>query len=96
LVGGFAVLMANWGITRLTASNRFLERTIEGVPTVLVHHGHVIDAALRREGLSREDLLANLRSQGVFDVCEVRAAILENSGRLSVLHNDKPSGEGST
>ena len=90
LIGGLAVLIANWGITRLTASSRFLERTIEGVPTLLVLHGHVIDAALRREGLSREDLLATLRSQGVFDIEEVRAAVLETSGKLSVMRRDKP------
>lgn len=92
LIGGTALLVANWGITKLTASSRFLERSIEGMPALLVHHGHVIEAALRREGLSREDLLANLRLQGVFDMEEVQAAVLETSGRLSVMRREKNTG----
>jgi uncharacterized membrane protein YcaP (DUF421 family) len=30
------------------------------VPNLLVHRGHVIEANLRRENFSREDLLSNL------------------------------------
>jgi uncharacterized membrane protein YcaP (DUF421 family) len=88
LIGGAALLILNWGMGLLTSRNRFLERTIEGVPTILVHHGKVIEASLKREGLSREDLLASLRAQGVFDIEEVRAAVLETSGRLSVMKKE--------
>ncbi|MBI1750526.1 MAG: DUF421 domain-containing protein [Acidobacteria bacterium] len=91
LLGATTVLLANWMVSRAAAASRKLERAIEGVPTVLVHHGHVIEANLRRENFSREDLLSNLRSQGVFDVEEVRAAILEPSGKLSVLRYEHPS-----
>jgi uncharacterized membrane protein YcaP (DUF421 family) len=91
LVGGASLLLVNWALTRVSASNRFLQRKIEGDPALLVHHGHVIEGALRREGLSREDLLANLRTQGVFNIEDVRAAVLENSGRLSVLKAEKPA-----
>jgi uncharacterized membrane protein YcaP (DUF421 family) len=85
LIGATTVLVANWLVSRAASSNRKLERAIEGVPTVMVHHGHVIEESLRRENFSREDLVSNLRSQGVFNIEEVRAAILEPSGKLSVL-----------
>jgi len=89
LVGGAALLLFNWLVTRVSSRSRFLQRKIEGDPTLLVHHGRVIEGALRNEGLSREDLLANLRMQGVFNIEDVRAAVLENSGRLSVLKAEK-------
>jgi uncharacterized membrane protein YcaP (DUF421 family) len=57
------------------------------VPTLLVHHGKVVEANLRKEHLSRDDLLANLRTQGVFNLGEVQEAILETSGKLSILHS---------
>lgn len=85
LIGASTVLVANWLISRATYANRGFERAIEGVPTILIHHGHVIDANLRNENFSREDLISNLRSQGIFDIEEVRAAILEPTGKLSVL-----------
>ncbi|MBI1738076.1 MAG: DUF421 domain-containing protein [Acidobacteria bacterium] len=94
LLGASTVLIANWVVSRAASSSKALERAIEGVPTVLIHHGHVIEANLRHENFSREDLLSNLRSQGVFDVEEVKAAILEPSGKLSVLRYESNRGEG--
>jgi uncharacterized membrane protein YcaP (DUF421 family) len=91
LLGASTILAANWVVSRVTSVSPAIERAIEGVPTVLVHHGHVIEANLRRENFSREDLESNLRSQGVFDLEEVRAAILEPSGKLSVLRKESKS-----
>lgn len=45
----------------------------------------MVEPNMRRVGISREELLSNLRSQGVFCVDDVRAAVLEPSGKLSVL-----------
>jgi uncharacterized membrane protein YcaP (DUF421 family) len=85
MIGATAILAANWLVGYATFSSRRAERLIEGVPTVLVHHGHIIEGNLRREEFSHEDLLSSLRSQGYFDVKDVRVAILEPSGKLSVL-----------
>jgi uncharacterized membrane protein YcaP (DUF421 family) len=85
MIGATTILAANWLVGYVAFSSPRAGRMIEGVPTILVHHGNVIEANMRREDFSREDLLSNLRSQGVFDIKEVRAAILEPSGKLSVL-----------
>jgi uncharacterized membrane protein YcaP (DUF421 family) len=92
LIGATTVVGVNWLVSRAAYANRKLERAIEGVPSVLVHHGHMIEANLRKENFSREDLISNLRSQGVFDIEEVRAAILEPSGKLSVLRYEAKGG----
>lgn len=91
LIGASAILILNWMIGRMAVFSRAFERAVEGEPALLVHHGHVIERALRRENISREELLANLRSQGIFDITEVRAVVLETSGKLSVLRFEKPS-----
>ena len=54
-------------------------------PLVLVENGRVLPENLRREMLSRDDLLSQLREQGVEDPSEVKVARLEGDGRLSVL-----------
>lgn len=90
LLGATTILAANWMIGRFAFLSRRFERVVEGNPVLLVHHGRVIESGLRRENFSREDLLSNLRSQGVFDVGDVRAAVLETSGKLSVLRYEKP------
>ena len=91
LLGATTILVTNWMIGRFAFLSRRFERVVEGDPVLLVHHGRVIESGLRRENFSREDLLSNLRAQGVFDVGEVKAAVLETSGKLSVLRYEKPN-----
>lgn len=96
LIGATAILAVNWVVGRLAFSSRWFERTIEGVPTLLAHRGQFVEQNLRRANISKEELLSNLRAQGVFNLAEVRAAVLEPSGKLSVLkeearHTPEPS-----
>jgi uncharacterized membrane protein YcaP (DUF421 family) len=46
---------------------------------------------LKRELISREQLLSALRRQGIFDISEVKVAVLEESGALSVLREEQPN-----
>jgi uncharacterized membrane protein YcaP (DUF421 family) len=66
------------------------------MPPLLVHCGAFLGQNLRRETISREELLSNLRSQGVFNLEEVRAPVLEPSGKLSVLKEESPRAAGLT
>jgi uncharacterized membrane protein YcaP (DUF421 family) len=43
---------------------------------------------MRREFTTHEELLSQLRLQGINDVTQVRAAYLEADGRISVLDRD--------
>lgn len=52
---------------------------------VLVADGQVRKAELRRRGLTRDDLEAQLRLQGVLDLADVRYALHESRGGLSVV-----------
>jgi uncharacterized membrane protein YcaP (DUF421 family) len=54
-------------------------------PTVVVEDGQIIKANLRGARLTAEMLLQLLREKDVFDVTEVELAILEPTGKLSVL-----------
>jgi uncharacterized membrane protein YcaP (DUF421 family) len=69
----------------LTRRSRTLENLIEGQAEILVHNGHVREDALRKAGLTQHDLIAALRAEGCANIKDVHAAILETSGRISVL-----------
>lgn len=84
LIGASTVLGANWVVGRLAFWSPRLERAIEGVPTLLIHHGRLVEPNLRKETISRAELLSNLRSQGVFDLSQVQTAVLEPSGKVSI------------
>ena len=96
LIGAATILAINWLVGRAAFSTRWFERAVEGVPLLLVHSDHLVESNLRRANISREELFFNLRSQGVFAVTDVRAAVLEPSGKLSVLKADSGSPTGNS
>ena len=54
----------------------------------LVKNGQLLPHNMRREFITHEELLSQLRLQGIDDVTQVRAAYLEADGRISVLDRD--------
>ena len=65
-------------------SMRF-HRLVCGNPTLLVENGAIRQDALRRNRFTLDELLDELRAQGVTDLTAVKYAVLETNGRLSVL-----------
>jgi uncharacterized membrane protein YcaP (DUF421 family) len=59
-----------------------LRHVVEGTGTVLIDDGQVLAGALRKEGLTRQDLLAALQSSGATTFDEVEKATLEPSGKV--------------
>ena len=69
------------------ARRRFprIRRLLDVPPTVIGLDGEWLQAALAREGLDDEDLAAALREHGLEAVDEVKLAVLEHDGSLSVV-----------
>lgn len=56
-----------------------------GEPTVIIRHGEIQQKAMARNRLTLDELMEELRCQGVTDLTTVKYAVLETSGQLSVL-----------
>jgi len=89
LVGGIlaavVLLVVNALVVGLGLKWPRLRHWVEGTPTLLVLHGQVIRAHLRREGLDEETLMAALREHGVAELHNVEMAVLEIDGTISVV-----------
>ena len=59
---------------------------VQNEPLLLMKDGKMIDRALHESRVAREDLMAKMREANVRDISEVRAAILETTGDVSILH----------
>jgi uncharacterized membrane protein YcaP (DUF421 family) len=66
-----------------------LRPLLEGEPIVLIADGEVLDANVRRERLTREELASEARQQQITDLADVRWAILETSGRISFIPREQ-------
>lgn len=85
MIGALTILAVNWGVSRIAFDSPRFERAIEGVPTILIHDGKFVEKNLRKETISKEDLMSQLRTQGSFSLAEVETAVLEPSGKISLL-----------
>ena len=56
-----------------------------GEPTDIIRHGEIQQQAMGRNRLTVDELMEELRCQGVTDLTTVKYAVLETSGQLSVL-----------
>lgn len=72
-------------LSYLTSHSRIGKRLFFGVPSILIANGTLRQKALERSRVSPEELLAQLRLNGVGCIEDVEYAILEEKGRISVL-----------
>ncbi len=88
LIGGLllaAVLIAmSYTITLLTFRSPFFSRLFEGTPRLLIHEGKLLEKSLSKERLSHAELRVLLRKQGVHFFKEVKTAVLEADGTISI------------
>ena len=70
------------GISLLSVRFRSL---ICGEPTIIVRDGVLQQTAMKRSRLTLDEVLEELRVQGVSSLADVKYAVLETSGQLSVL-----------
>jgi uncharacterized membrane protein YcaP (DUF421 family) len=69
------------------ASFRFprLRPVLEGEPVIVVQDGEAIDRNLRRNRITRQELAAAARLEGIAKIADVRWAVLETSGEISFI-----------
>ena len=56
-----------------------------GKPSLLIDHGRILQSELGKNRFTLDELLQELRAQGVRDIAAIEYAFLETNGKLSVL-----------
>ena len=91
LLGGLIIIgvlvLLNAGIAQLDR-NRLFHRLLVPSPRIIVRDGHFVEDAMRHEGVDAEDATMAMREHGLDDVSEVKLAVLEPDGSISVVPKD--------
>lgn len=58
---------------------------IEGHPTILIKNGKILEKNLKKEDLTVDELMINLRQKDVFKLSDIETAVMERSGQISVM-----------
>lgn len=83
VVGATALLALNWAVVRYLYDHPMFERLLVGRSDLLVRNGRVLDKHLRRELITREELEAAARRQGLEGLSHVETCRLEVGGALT-------------
>jgi uncharacterized membrane protein YcaP (DUF421 family) len=97
LWGGLVAVLTLIGFDRglkfLTIRSRRVRRVIEGEPRLLVRDGKMLTKAMKEEKVEPDEVRSAIRAQGLARVEDVRLAVLETDGSISVIpKSDAPSG----
>jgi uncharacterized membrane protein YcaP (DUF421 family) len=85
LVSAATLLASNRLLTWLTRRWDWLREHIIGHPIPLVYNGQVLERRLQQAGLSEQDVMEGIRERGYADLEQVRLAMLEMDGVISVI-----------
>lgn len=78
------IVLIEMGLSYLSIKSRRLRSIIQGKPSMIICEGKINYHELINQRYNLDDLLLNLRQNGIKSIEEVEYAFIENNGKLSV------------
>jgi uncharacterized membrane protein YcaP (DUF421 family) len=92
VTGGLIIIVTIFSLNRIVAElrlrSRFVRRLLEFEPTVIGRDGQWLADELEKQGLDTEDVDAALREHGLERVDQMKLAMLEEDGSISIVPAD--------
>lgn len=85
------LMLIQIGFSQLSLRSRWFRVLIDGKPSIIIYNGKIDEKVMRKQRYNFDDLLSQLREKDIFNINEVEFAILESSGKLSVMKKQSPS-----
>lgn len=78
----------NWLVDFASWRSRILRNVLEPKPLPIVRGGRVLRRNMRRELITMDELMSQLREHGLESLEQVESATMENDGQISVIRRD--------
>jgi uncharacterized membrane protein YcaP (DUF421 family) len=91
LIAVFTLLSLVFITSALMHLSPKMEAAVSGHPAVLVARGRLLEEVLNRERISPDEIFAAMRRAGLERLEQVRWAVLEGDGRISLVPEDTPA-----
>ncbi len=89
LVSAGALLVVDRLVGALFVKRPDLEQRLVGEPEIILADGALNRRVMEREGVSEEEVLTAARSMGLERLSQVRLAVLEDDGTISIIPKDE-------
>jgi uncharacterized membrane protein YcaP (DUF421 family) len=78
-------ILVSIGIEFLQVKSKTMRDLIDGTPRILIKNGKIMEDNLKKERITTDELMMQLRKKNVFLVADVEFAVMEPSGDINVL-----------
>lgn len=89
VISAVSLVTTNWLVGLVTYKSKRMEALVEGRPEVLIHNGKLFEKALQHTKITHHELMTALREAGCACIEDVRGALLETDGTISVIPRSK-------
>ncbi|GDX52913.1 DUF421 domain-containing protein [Bacteroidota bacterium] len=85
LVSALVLFLLNFTFKSFLFKNKALQKIMEGSPVLLINHGEFVEANMQHQKITTDEIMSSIREHGVNAIGEVKFAILEPDGNISVI-----------
>lgn len=79
------LLIINIVITEIQQKSVYFRKLVDGNPCILISDGKLNLSIVKKQRLTVDDILEEIREGGFLDISEIQYAILENNGKVSII-----------
>lgn len=72
-------------LSELQQRSPLFERILDGSPSIIISHGKLNLSIIKKQRLTINDILEELRSAGYLDIKDIQYAVIETNGTISII-----------
>jgi uncharacterized membrane protein YcaP (DUF421 family) len=84
-----SLMIVQIGLAFISLKSKRFRDFVDGNPTIIIQRGKINEIAMRKQRYNFDDLMMQLREKDIRSIADVEFAILEPSGKLSVIQKEK-------
>jgi len=85
MVAALALFLVNFIFKKVMAKSNIIRNLVQDTPEILIHNGKIAFATIAKLGLTNEELLEAMREHGVEYYKDVKLAMFEIDGSISII-----------
>jgi uncharacterized membrane protein YcaP (DUF421 family) len=89
MVAALALFAINFTFKKVMSKSNFIKELVQDKPEILIHNGKIEFKTIDRLGITNDELQEAMREHGVEHYKEVKLAMFEIDGSISIISGDK-------
>lgn len=89
MIAALALFVVNFIFKKIMSKSNFIKDLVQDTPEVLIHDGKIAFATIAKLGITNEELLEAMREHGVEYYKDVKLAMFEIDGSISIISGNE-------